>query len=73
MITLQQVHLKIQELGKNVDLIDIDNIVNECGGNRVMISQRIESLITLRFVTYGDPDRQKVMLTLTGKLANLPK
>ncbi len=73
MNTLQQVHLRIQELSKEYQIhIPVNSIVQDFDDNPEVISQHIESLSHLSFIAFTDGTRKEIILTETGKLANIP-
>jgi hypothetical protein len=72
MTTLQQVHLKIQEIGTRYSPIPVDRVALETGCDREFIDAQILTLITLKFVCRAQDSNGNLELTLMGRMSNLP-
>ena len=68
MTPLQQVHLRIQELGREYGHIPINIIVQEFPQNP-HVAKHIEALVHLEFIYFADQEKENIILTESGKLA----
>ena len=71
MATLQQVHLKIQEISKEYANIPIQLILGEFEPDSE-IAKHLVSLIHLAFIDFSYYKHGEIKLTETGRLANIP-
>jgi hypothetical protein len=69
--TLQNVHLKIQELCKVYDYIPVNKIIQEIGVPADLTLSYIEALARLKYIDFADSKKKEITLTEIGKLTNI--
>ena len=72
MITINKVHLKIQELSKEHPYIRVDDLLREFTENRSAIICHLEQLRHLEFISADYYEKGIIRLTLHGRLTIPP-